>query len=146
MCWSDCTDAQAVCIWHKQVFSWCGSFNGGLSIWWPVFSKVQGPTLLLFSLYLTLKLMFSMLELVCGQKRYLQQLFNMLNMLAISVAIKMSMAPTRSYWKILRKVGMSENQIFTPKWKFVKKIWNFLCENKILRHKSCTNVFIWDKR
>ena len=36
------------------------------------------------------------LELISGQKRYLQHLFDKLNVLAISVVIKMSMAPTRS--------------------------------------------------
>ena len=32
----------------------------------------------------------------------------------------MSTVPTGSDPKILRKMGISENQVFTPKWKFVK--------------------------
>lgn len=35
--------------------------------------------------------------------------------IAISVAIKMSVAPTRSDQKIVRKMGISESQAFTPK-------------------------------
>ena len=56
-----------------------------------------------------MKLMFTGLELICGQKRFIKHLFNKLNILAISGAIKMSMGPTRSDKKILRKMGISEN-------------------------------------
>ena len=57
---------------------------------------------------LTLKLKFTVLELICGQKRYLKHHFDKLNMLAISVATKMSIALTRSDKKIhLRKMGIS---------------------------------------
>ena len=33
----------------------------------------------------------------------------------------MSMTPTSLNQKIMRKMGISEIQVFTPKWKFVKK-------------------------
>ena len=64
--------------------------------------------------------MFTVWELICGQKKYLQHFFDKLNMLAISVAIKMSIAPTKSNQKILRKMGISENQVFIPKWNNVE--------------------------
>ena len=42
-------------------------------------------------------------------------LFDNHNILVISEAIKVSVVPTRSDQKIMRKVGISENQVFAPK-------------------------------
>ena len=70
-----------------------------------------GPTVL-FSLCLTLQLIFTVLVLICEQTRYLQHLFDQLDMMAILVAIKMSMTQRRSDQKIRKKMGLSR---FNPK-------------------------------
>ena len=76
--------------------------------------------------------------------------FDKHNMLAISVAIKMSVVPTRSDQKILRKMGISEIQVFTLKWNIVRNYEIFFIynieNNNLWQTKYCTNVFIWDKR
>ena len=86
-----------------------------------------GPTIVFPFHGLTLKLIFTFLELIFGQIRYLQHLFDKLSMLAISVAIKMSI----------------RQEEFEKKWQFLKS--KFLPQNEILKC-SLLKTIICDKQ
>ena len=80
----------------------------------------------------------------------------------MAVAIKVSVEQIRSDQKILRKMGIFENEAFPQKWKCVKQYeivfvyWNcvlsyffehkFIENNNLWQTKSCSDAFICDNR